>query len=277
MTLAQGGGIEGAVAGPAGIPVAFVVGMVSFFSPCVLPLVPGYLSYTSGLSGKALEEGAERRKVIAAALLFVLGFAIIFTALGASASALGGFLLDRLTLMSRVAGAFIIAMGLVFLSGLFVRPLMRAAENGSGMRARFARAGVRVASVMNRERGITARPARGLRGAIPLGMAFAVGWTPCVGPGLATILTIAGTEGSAGRGAILLFSFSLGFGVWLILASLAFHRAARAFAWIRRHVAVLTAVGGLFMMTIGILLVTDQWARLMAPLRRLINNFAPPI
>lgn len=273
--LAQSG-IEGSVAGPAGIPVAFVVGMVSFFSPCVLPLVPGYLSYTSGVSGKALEEGTHRRRVLLAAALFVLGFSIIFTALGATASAIGGFLLDRFDLVNRVAGALIVAMGLVFLSGLFVRSLTRAAA-ARGARARLARGALRVVGTLNRERGIQAGAARGVRGALPLGAAFAVGWTPCVGPGLATILTVAGTERSAGRGAVLLFSFSLGFGLWLVLAALAFHRAARAFAWVRLHVAVLTATGGIFMVAIGVLLLTDQWARLLAPLRRLINNFAPPI
>lgn len=277
MILAQSAGVEGAIAGPAGIPVAFVVGMIGFLSPCCLPLLPGYISYMSGVGGEDLKAGAQRRRVLRATLLFVLGFAIIFTALGATASALGGFLLDRLSVINRVAGAFIIVMGLVFLSSLFARALTRLAGGDGSLVPRLARGGLRVVGVFMRERSLSARPAAGVKGALPLGMAFAVGWTPCVGPGLATILTVAGTEGSAGRGAVLLFSFSLGFGVWFILGGLAFRRALGAVKWVRRHVAVITAVGGLFMVTIGVLLVTNVWYTVLAPLRRLINNFAPPI
>ena len=251
--------------------------MISFFTPCILPLVPGYLSYMSGVSGEELEEGGARRRVLAATLLFVLGFAIVFSALGATASAVGGFLLDRFSVVNRVAGAFVIAMGIAFLLTVFARRLVEATRSPSRATAALARVGLRVAQVVGRERGLHARPNAGLVGALPLGAAFAVGWTPCVGPGLGTILTLAGTQGSAGRGALLLFSFSLGFGVWFVLGGLAFRRATRAIALVRGHVTALTLVGGVFLLTIGVLLVTNQWARLIAPLRRMARNFTSPI
>ncbi|MEX2556933.1 MAG: cytochrome c biogenesis protein CcdA, partial [Actinomycetota bacterium] len=269
-------GVKRAIAGSAGILVAFFVGVISFFTPCILPLLPGYLSYVSGVSGEVLDSGAQRKRVLAGTLLFMLGFAIIFTALGATASAVGGFLLDRFTIVERVAGVFVIAMGIAFLVTVFV-PRLTAAAGSSGAGAALARGGLRIARVVGRERGIDARPKAGLIGAMPLGMAFAVGWVPCVGPGLATILTIAGTEGSALRGAVLLFSFSLGFGIWFILGGLAFRRATNAVVAIRRHLNALTLVGGVFMVAIGVMLVTNTWGELLAPIRRWVVRFTPPI
>jgi cytochrome c-type biogenesis protein len=274
--LAQGA-IERSVAGPAGIPVAFVVGAVSFFSPCTLPVLPGYLSYMSGVSAKDLEEGGQRRRVLMATALFVLGFAVIFTALGASIGAISETLLDHLDVATRVAGGFVIAMGLVFLSGLAVRRLNAMAHSGGAV-GTLGKGGSRVVGFFMQERGLLTRPQKaGVKGAFPLGAALAVGWIPCVGPGLGAILGIAGTEGSVTRGATLLFAFSLGFGVWFVLGGLAFRKAVGATGWLRRHLAVLTAVGGSLMVALGVLLVTNQWGRIMAPLRRLIVRFAPPI
>lgn len=274
--LAQGA-IERSVAGPAGIPVAFVVGTVSFFSPCTLPVLPGYLSYLSGVSAKDLEEGGHRRRVLPATALFVLGFGVIFTALGASIGAISEALLDHLELAERVAGALVIAMGLIFLSGLAVRRLNAMAQ-APGVTGTLGKGGRRVVGFFMQERGPLTKPRRsGVGGAFPLGAALAVGWIPCVGPGLGAILGIAGTEGSAARGALLLFSFSLGFGVWFILGGLAFRKAVGATGALRRHLGVLTAIGGTLMISIGVLLVTNQWGRLLAPLRRLIVRFAPPI
>ncbi len=270
-------GVEGAIAGAAGVPVAFVVGMVSFFSPCILPLLPGYLSYVSGVSGEELSSGARRSRVFLGTLLFVLGFALIFTALGATTSAVGGFLFDHFGLVERISGVLVIAMGVAFLLTVSTKRLMAATESG-GPLAPVARSGLAVARVMGAERGVGTRAASaGLVGALPLGAAFAVTWTPCVGPGLATVLTIAGSEGSAARGAILLFSFSLGFGLWFVLGGLAFGRATRAVAAVRRHITALTLVGGVFLIAIGVLLVTDQWGNLLAPVRRWLVRFTPPI
>jgi cytochrome c-type biogenesis protein len=274
--LAQSTSVEGAIAGAAGIPVAFVVGMVSFFTPCILPLLPGYLSYVSGVSGEELEAGTKRSRVLLGTVLFVLGFALIFTALGATASAVGGFLLDRFPLVERISGVFVIVMGVAFLLTVSTRWLMAASEAGGAL-APVARGGLALARVVGQERGPRARPSAGVVGALPLGAAFAVTWTPCVGPGLATILTIAGSEGSAARGGVLLFSFSLGFGFWFLAGALAFRRATRAVAAIRRRMTALTVVGGVFLIAIGTLLVTHRWGDLLAPFLRWMTRFTPPI
>jgi cytochrome c-type biogenesis protein len=274
--LAQSTSVEGAIAGAAGIPVAFVVGMVSFFTPCILPLLPGYLSYVSGVSGEELEAGARRSRVLVGTLLFVLGFALIFTALGATASAVGGFFLDHFPLVERISGIFVIVMGIAFLLTISTRWLMTTSESG-GVLAPVARGGLAVARVVGQERGMHGGSSAGVVGALPLGAAFAVTWTPCVGPGLATVLTIAGSEGSVARGALLLFSFSLGFGLWFVLGGLAFRRATRAVAAIRRRMTALTLVGGVFLIAIGTLLVTNQWGNLLAPVRRWLVRFTPPI
>lgn len=274
--LAARPGVEGAIAGAAGVPVAFLVGVVSFFTPCILPVLPGYLSYVSGVSGEELEAGTQRRRVLAGTVLFMLGFAAIFTALGATASVVGGFLLDRITIINRVAGAFVIVMGVAFLLTVWTKRLV-AAQDAGGARGRLASGGLVLARIVGQERGLHMRSSAGVLGAFPLGAAFGVTWVPCVGPGLATILTLAGSEGSALRGAILLFSFSLGFGVWFVIGGLAFRRATAAVAVIRRHLTALTFVGGLFLLTIGVLLVTNKWDAIMAPVRRWLVRFTPPI
>ncbi len=279
VVLAQTSGVEGAIAGPAGILVAFVVGMVSFFSPCVLPVLPGYLSYVSGVSGEELESGEHRSRVVLGTILFVLGFAAVFTLLGyATASAVDsfGFVLDHFSVVTRIAGVFVILMGLAFLSTLTVRTLQRWRDEG-GLRAPPARVGLAFARVMGMERRLDARPRAGVAGAFPLGAAFAIGWTPCVGPGLATVFVIAGTQGSGLRGAILLLAFSLGHGIWFVLGGIAFSRAARAIAWLRRHMRTLVFIGGTFLLSIGILLVTDYWNTILSPVRRWLVRFTPPI
>lgn len=245
--------IEGALLGPVGFVVAFLVGAISFFSPCILPLLPGYLSFVSGLSAEQLDTATGRRRVLAGTTLFVLGFAVVFTLLGASAGFIGDWLLGRFTLVNTIAGVVVIVMGVSFLvpaaAGFLEterRPFMRRAKPG-------------------------------VLSAFPLGLAFAVGWTPCVGPGLGVLLTLGAREGSATRAGLLLFFFSLGFGLWFVLAGLGVRRAVGASRWLRERARVLQTAGGVFMVTIGVLLVTGQWERLLAPLRRLIVNFAPPV
>lgn len=269
--------VQGAIAGAAGIPVAFVVGMVSFFSPCIFPLLPGYLSYVSGVSGEDLDLGARRGRVVAGTLLFTLGFAVVFTMLGFATGSLTGsfgFLLGPTA--ERVAGVIVIVMGLAFLSTLYVRTLERWSQGGGG-RSGVGRAGLRIARIFGTERRLEYRPSAGIAGAFPLGAAFAIGWIPCVGPGLGTILAIAGGGGSGPRGAALLLSFSLGFGVWFVLGGLAFHKATRALAFLRRNIRSLTAVGGAFLLTIGLLLVAGLWGDVIGPLQRWANRFTPPI
>ncbi len=253
--------------GLGGLPVAFVVGIISFFTPCILPLVPGYLSFVSGLSAESLEAGESKRRVVVGTALFVLGFAIVFTAFGASATAIGGFFNDNHEVFERVAGVIVVVMGLAFVAPALVRML------GDGDRPlpralRFLQA---------ERRPLLTRVRPGLAGAFPLGVAFAVGWSPCVGPGLGVILTLALREDSAVRGAGLLFAFSLGFGVWFVLAALAIRRGTAAVAWIRKHQSVLELTGGAFLLVIGVLLLTNKWLDVIAPLRRWTNTFSVPI
>ncbi len=238
--------------GPVGFVVAFFVGMISFFSPCILPLLPGYLSYVSGLSGEEMEEAHGRRRVLAGTLLFVAGFATMFSLLGIAASAVGRFLNSNQVLFNRIAGGVVIAMGLAF-------------------------AIPRLMPVLEREkRPFFQRVSPGLAGAYPLGLAFAFGWTPCVGPGLGVILTFA-ISGSVAHAVLLLAFFSLGFGVWFVLAAIGLRHALKASRWMRAHARTLQIAGGVLMIVIGILLVTNLWNSIIAPLRRWSNGFAPPV
>jgi cytochrome c-type biogenesis protein len=236
------------------VALAFVAGVVSFTSPCCLPLMPGYLSYVSGVAGEDGGGVAIRTRVVSASLLFVLGFAAIFTILGASASALGGLLLRNRPAVMAVAGTSVIVMGL-------------------------ATAGVlRIPFLYREARLDLTRIGRGPAGAIPLGMAFALGWTPCIGPVLAGILTAAAATRTAWTGAALLLVYSLGLGVPFVLLALGFHRAGRAFGWLRRHGRTIERVGGGVLVLMGILMITGQWTRLFTPLIRWFSeNRWPPI
>ena len=230
--------------------LAFVAGAVSFTSPCCLPLMPGYMSYISGVSA----EEASRRRVLGSASLFVVGFAIVFTALGASASIAGEFLLTRLPVFIKVAGAFVILMGLATLGLLKIPFLMR-------------------------ERRIDLHRIRsGPAGAVPLGMAFAFGWAPCVGPVLGGILTAAAATQTVWKGAILLFIYSLGLGIPFLLLALAYSKAGRTFRFLRRHGLAIERTGGVLLVTMGVLLITGYWQQLFTPLIRwFVRSGWPPI
>ena len=231
--------------------LALVAGTVSITSPCCLPLMPGYLSYIGGVS--SAEEG-NRRRVVGAAALFVLGFAFVFTALGASASAFGSVILDRLPLFIKVSGAFVIVMGLAML-GLFRLPFMY-------RELRFDMSKVR----------------RGPAGAVPLGMAFAFGWTPCVGPVLGGILTAAAATQTVWKGAILLFVYSLGMGIPFMLLALGYSRAGRSLNFLRRHAVAIERTGGVLLVSMGVLLITGYWQQLFTPLIRWFSRHGwPPI
>ncbi len=247
-------GVRGALLGPVGFIVALFVGTVSFFSPCILPLLPGYLSFVSGLSGEESEQTrAARRRTLLGIGLFVLGFATMFTALGAAASVAGGFLLNHLKGVNRIAGGIVIVMGLAF-----VVPGM-------------------LPFLEKERRPFFDKVRPGIAGAYPLGLAFAAGWTPCVGPGLGVMLSLGLTQGSTWRASLLLFFFSLGFGIWFLLAGLGLRRAFIASKWLRARLRVVQTIGGVFMIAIGVLLVTDQWNNVIAPLQRLVNRFVPPV
>lgn len=238
--------------------LAFVAGLISFTSPCCLPLMPGYVSYVSGVASDASTSGegsvALRSRTMLSAVLFVQGFAITFTLMGAAASELGGLLLRNRLVLERVAGVFVIAMGLATI-GLLRLPFLY------------------------RERRLDlARIRPGPAGAIPLGMAFAIGWTPCIGPVLASILTAAATVDGAWRGAALLFAYSLGLGVPFLLLALGVSRSGRLFRWFRRHGRAIEVLGGSVLVLMGVLMITGAWIRLFAPLIRLFSRSGwPPL
>lgn len=231
--------------------LSLVAGVVSITSPCFIPLLPGYLSYISGVSSGA--EG-HRGRVLGASALFVLGFASIFTALGATASLAGALLLGALPVLLKVAGVFVILMGLGML-GVLRLPL-----------------------IYREKRFDMSRVRRGPLGAFPLGMAFAIGWTPCIGPILATILTAAAATQTAVQGAGLLAIYSLGMGIPFMFIALGYSRAGRAVAVLKRHALGIERAGGGLLVAMGVLLITGYWTRLFVPLIRLFSRFNwPPI
>jgi cytochrome c-type biogenesis protein len=215
------------------VPVALLAGLVSFLSPCVLPMLPGYLSYATGLSGAELAVGSARRsRMLAGSVLFVLGFSVVFVALGVATGSLGFWYADHKTLIDRVLGGFSVLMGLAFIG--LVPWLQR---------------DVRVHRV----------PAVGLVAAPLLGFLFGLGWVPCIGPTLAAITTLSLNEATAGRGALLSAVYAVGLGVPFVVAGLAYRRALGAFGVVRRHQAWVTRAGGLMLVAVGVLLVTGVW------------------
>lgn len=224
-------------------PLAFAAGLVSFLSPCVLPLLPGYLSYISGSSIDDLKEGSgeHTRHMLFTTLLFVLGFSIVFALLGSAFGFLGGLLVTYKSGAERVAGVVIILMGLFMIGFLRPRALEREVRWLPKMRA------------------------LGPLGALPLGMAFAVGWTPCIGPILASIYMLA--MNSPGKSASLLLVYSLGLGVPFVVSGLLFSKLTSTFNWFKRNSVLIHRISGALLVTIGILLVTRQWTPLMAPLQ----------
>jgi cytochrome c-type biogenesis protein len=218
------------------VPVAILGGLVSFFSPCVLPLVPGYLSYVTGVSGTDLAE-ARRGRVLAGAALFVLGFTVVFVSYGAFFGGVGRTLQEHSDVITKVLGALTIVLGLAFM----------------GLMQRFT----------SREFRIHKKPAIGLVGAPMLGVLFAIGWTPCVGPTLSAVQALSVTEASAGRGALLGVAYCVGLGVPFIVAAVAFRRTLGAFGWVKRHYALVTRIGGGMLVVVGLLLVTGAWNQIV--------------
>ena len=230
--------------------LAFAGGMLSFLSPCVLPLVPGYLSLMSGVSVTQLTTatGADTRKLLHATLLFVAGFTLVFTLLGAGASAIGQVLLRHQQGLNQVAGVVTIAMG------LFI-------------------AGVVVPATMQRERRFHVLPDSLGTFAPPLmGMAFAFGWTPCIGPILSVVLAAAATSSTLGRGIVLLVSYSLGLGVPFVAAGVAFGRLASVFGWVKRHFRAINATSGTVLVLFGVLLFTNRLGRVSSALISLLES-----
>jgi cytochrome c-type biogenesis protein len=216
-----------------GIFAALAAGVVSFLSPCVLPLVPGYLSAVSGVSAAELEDAGWRR-VLAPSLLFVASFSAIFIVLGLSATGLGSLVQDNKALLTKVSAALIVAMGVLFVLSLFVARL-------------------------NREWHVEALLSRaGKGGPVIAGAAFAIAWTPCIGPTLGAILSAAALSDSAGRGAFLLAVYSAGLAIPFLLTAVAFSRMTTAFAVVKRHYQAIVATGGLILIAMGVLIWTNQ-------------------
>ncbi|MGP3983896.1 cytochrome c biogenesis CcdA family protein [Streptomyces sp. KR80] len=232
------------------LPVALLGGLVSFFSPCVLPLVPGYLSYVTGVSGTDLAE-ARRGRMVAGASLFVLGFTAVFVSYGALFGNFGLTLEEHKETISKVLGALTILLGLAFM----------------GVLGGFGR----------REFRIHTKPTMGLLGAPMLGALFGIGWTPCIGPTLAAVNALAFNEASAARGALLTVAYCAGLGVPFLLTAIAFRRALGAFGWVKQHYVWVMRIGGSMLVVVGVLLVTGIWDRMITDLQGWSSTFTPGI
>ncbi len=235
--------LEGSLA--LAVPVAVLAGLVSFLSPCVLPLVPGYLSYVTGMAGTDLDR-VRKGRVVAGATLFVLGFTAVFVSFGALFGGLGGLLLAHGDVITRVLGVVTVVLGLAFLG---------------------------ILPGLQREWRVHRRPAVGLAGAPVLGIVFGLGWTPCIGPTLAAVQTLALSSASAGRGALLTAAYCAGLGLPFLAAAVAYRRALAAFGWVRRHSLWVVRLGGVLLVVLGFLLTTGLWDTLTIQLRIWAGGF----
>jgi cytochrome c-type biogenesis protein len=272
------------------LPVAAAAGAVTFLSPCCLPLVPGYLSFVTGMAGASGSSPAPaavlapsspsslsadgggpavavaappavvppasppRLRVVAGTALFVLGFSVVFVAYGAALGGLGHLLTGHARLLTRILGGLTILLGLLF----------------AGVFDRFSFAGRIVRP--------SARPRAGLAGAPLLGVMFGLGWTPCIGPTLTAVLALSASSGTVARGALLAFVYALGLGVPFLLVSFGFQLAMRAFAFARRRARLVTRIGGAMLVCVGLLEVTGTWSTFMAWLQvHWVSNYQPPL
>jgi cytochrome c-type biogenesis protein len=228
------------------LPIAFTAGVIAFLSPCVLPLAPGYLSYVTGLTGAELAGDRKRGTVLLGSLLFVLGFSVVFVSYGVLFGGVGETLLRYADVVSRVLGVLVILLGLAFMGDI---------------------------PGLQREFRIHRLPRWGVAGAPLLGLLFGLGWTPCIGPTLAAVQTLAFTEASALRGAVLSFAYCLGLGLPFVILAVAFSRLAGAVSFLRRHSLVIMRVGGVLLVGVGVLLVTGLWNDLTVWLRITVPGF----
>ena len=228
------------------IPVAMLAGLVSFLSPCVLPLLPGYLSYASGMGSAQIAAGtASKRLLVTGTLGFILGFSVVFVLTGAVLGGIGAALLTNARAITVVLGVIIMVLGAGFAGWLPVP---------TGWRPSVA-------------------PRLGVWASPLLGMVFGLGWTPCIGPALSVVLTLALNEGSATRGGILAFAYALGLGIPFLAFAVAFTALAPRFEWMKRHGLLLQRVGGVAMMLVGLAMVVGWWDALVAVLRQWASEF----
>ena len=224
------------------LPVAFIAGVISFLSPCILPLVPGYLSFAAGFS-------ASRGKVFLGSVLFVLGFSVVFVSFGAIFGGLGNQLVANETLISIILGVITIFLGFIFLGKFPFAPTFRPTMKTTG----------------------------GLVGAPILGFLFGVGWTPCIGPALAAVQTLAFQESSAARGAILSVGYCFGLGLPFIASGVFLDRSEKLRKYLVKRGDLITKIGGIFLIVLGLLQVTGLWGQLMNSMRSLISDFIPVV
>lgn len=239
--------------------VALAAGAISFLSPCVLPLVPGYLAYVSatatpGGSGEAGSAAAPsssaRSRMVLGSLLFVLGFTAVFVTILAAAGTVGVWLALWEDAITRVMGVVLILMGLVF-AGLFGR--MQAAKK------------------------MRIKPRLGIAGAPLLGAVFAIGWTPCMGPTLTVIMSLSLQQGSVARSIVLAICYSLGLGLPFVLAAFGFRWMTETMTFFKRHIRAVNLIGGSFLILIGVLMVSGLWTRIMYALQAVIGGYVTPI
>lgn len=251
------------------LPIALAAGAVSFLSPCVLPLIPGYLAYVSGVAGAGESAGTrettattaadgagaaqrvrgaswERRRMVWGALLFVLGFTVVFLLVNIAAGALGTWLWQWQDLITRAMGAVVIVMGLVFM-GLFSR--------------------------LQGSHKLRLKPRLGLVGAPLLGIVFALGWTPCLGPTLAVVGSLALQSGSLPRALVLGFAYCVGLGLPFVLAAFGFSWVTQTMTFFKRHIRVVNMIGGALLITVGLLMISGLWTRMMFALQAVIGSF----
>jgi cytochrome c-type biogenesis protein len=215
------------------IPVALIAGLASFLSPCVLPMLPGYLSYATGLSGAELAAGDVRRsRMLLGSILFVLGFSVVFVALGVASGSLGPWYAEHDTLIDRILGVFTIVMGLAFIGAV---------------------------PWLQRDARVHKVPAVGIAAAPLLGFLFGLGWSPCIGPTLGAIDTLAAISGTATRGGVLLAFYSLGLGLPFILFAVLWRRALGALKFLRRHQRWVSRAGGVMLVVVGLALLSGWW------------------
>ena len=229
------------------LPVALLAGLVSFFSPCVVPLLPGYVSYATGLGAAEVVEGSPRRgRMLAGTSLFVLGFAAVFVLTGVVAGAAGRVLAEYRDVITRVLGVVIIVLGLIFTG---------------------------VLKIGQRDLRSHRIPAVGVAAAPLIGVVFALGWTPCLSPTLGVVVNLGFNEGTAVRGGLLGFVYALGLGIPFMLAGLAFTKMASAVAFFRERQQLVMRIGGVLLIIVGLLLVTGTWNMLTALLRQWASSF----
>ena len=231
----------------AALPISFAAGLLAFLSPCVLPLVPGYLGYVTGATNP---DELRRGRTVLGAALFVLGFSVVFLGIFVLSSTVGIFFLRYEDLLQRVGGAVIILLGLVFIGQV---------------------------TFLQRQFKPTWRPRAGLAGAPLLGAVFAIGWTPCIGPTVGAVIALSSYGNDPGRAAIVGLFYCLGLGIPFLLVALGFGWVGSSVAWVRRHIRVFNIVGGALLIAMGVLMVTGLWGALMSNFLGVVNGFVPAL